>query len=632
MAVSIMPDDEIADPGRNHMPFRLEVEPSLVFRRPTPGGLWVPGQAQRREPVSGMAFFSRAYVSYSDVYGTSPSRQDAVELLRRYDLGTILNTLGHISSAVHRVRGRELLDTQAALARHLFEDRLEPVARATIRMSQEQGELDGGTAPGPTVLLFHEQQIINAAKLALQEVPADAPLTTARPDDLGDALLMVNDLIGAPGTLNRPPSEVTTEADRREMERFFMVNGHFNHSGNPKPDLTRSWELYLSDRPHLRGSPVYLNLPELVEELTGLTAAQVWARCFAVYSHWGKDGNASSSGFPSPLQRSTHFTQEFDFTPEEEESFWSLVSATWEELREELSRSDAGTTQMDPYNLLPLERRPLVRLDDRILCPSVTLMLRRMTSGLHHLFVNHIAEESRRNQYFTYMGEVFEDYILDLLQNGFGSSAGRLIREEEIEAVVPAGTSVCDAVVAFPDGALLVEIKAKKLSLDARVRGDLSALDTVFEDVYLDSAGQIDSVVELIRSGALADLGLLPHRMNRYVPIAVTLDPLPMNPFTYDRLSRQLAEQGLLQQSNMLPLQLLGAEDIEVCATAAAKARNVLDLLAGRVASGAHRFAGLLNHLASKNDPILTGPHPHLQDRFEELADSAIALFGERRR
>lgn len=625
-----MVNDPTSFPGEGHLPFRLEGDPSRVFRRPSNSGLWLPDGTGRQAPTTGMAFFSRTFVSFSDVYGREPTWSDAVENLQRYDLATILNTIGCLSSAIHNLSGDELVGVQAGLIRWLFEDRSAEVEGAAIRMLQDIEEAEVRT-PAP-VVVFHELQLVNAAKLALLEVDYNREIEAETPDDLGDALLMVNDLIGTHGETNELPSDPNTEEERQEWERFFIVNGYFHHQSSPAPDLVRCWDLYLTDRPHLRDSAVYQNLPRIAEDVTGLSPIQLWARLFAAYGHWGKGPNPSSGALPEPLNLETHFTENFSFEPQEEQAFWSLVAAAPEELRGEFTEHERAERELAPYDILPLEKRPLVRIGNQILCPSALLMLRRMTKGLHYIFLNHLSDPDRRDDYLNYMGQVYEDYVFGLLDEQFGGMVGRLIREDELEEAAPDGAQVCDGVIVYPDGALLLEVKAKRLPLGARIKGDLDVLDDVFRDVFVDAAGQLDSVIRLIESGSLSGLGLLPSRMKRYVPVSVSLDPIPMNPFTYDRLDRELEANDYLQQDQSLPLQLLSAEDVEIFELAGSHGRNVMDMLVDRILSGGHRFAGLLNHLAINGDSLVEMPHTRLKDRFEDLTNQALAVFEERKR
>lgn len=621
-----MTDPGAGDHPFDNLPFRIRGDPSRIYRRSPKTGLWIGHdlESPQSPPQPSLLTSTRTFISYSDVTGNTPDRNDVIDRLRRYDLGTILNGIGQISSAIHSTHGEELFDVQVGLIQSIFDDQFQPVARAFVRHVREAAEADFETPSAP-VVVFHELQLINLARLAILNAPQRHSRRADNVQDLAVTFLMVNDLIGRQGTVNHPPLNPQTDEQIRDWERFLLVNGVFHHDAQSIFDLTRTWNLYLTDKPNLQDSSVYHDFPALIEELTGLEPLQLWARLFAVYGHWGT-GPASSGQAPNPLTQSSYFTDNYRFDPDEEAAFWSLVSAPAAELRQKFTRQNPDQPY-NPYDIVPLEKKPLVRIDDQLFCSSALLMKRRMTKGLHHLLLNRVENP---DGYLTYMGDVFEDYLRRILRRTYDEVEGRVIAEDELEAAAPDGTPVCDAVVDYGEGLLLLEAKAKRLNLDVRVRGDLGEMDEVFKDVFINPARQIDSVIKHVRVGNLTGVGLNPGRFTRYVPVSVTLDSIPMNPYTYRRLSDCLEKEGLLQGISTLPLQLLAAEDVEMFEAVTQSGHSVLDLLVERVREKNHQWAGFQTHLAHHLPSLMDEPHPRLHEQFLELASQAQALFKAR--
>lgn len=303
------------------------------------------------------------------------------------------------------------------------------------------------------------------------------------------------------------------------------------------------------------------------------------------------------------------------------------MAAPAEQLREEFEAPDSSAP-FNPYDLVPLEAHPLVQIGDHLFCPSVLLMKRRMTTGLHHILLNRVDD---KELYLNYMGEVFEDYLTDILRSTFGGSGGRLLTEDEMATVAP-GASVCDAVVDYGDSVLLLEVKARRANLGVRVWGDLKELDAMLEHVFIRSARQIDSVIDLIRRGGLSELDIHPGRILSYVPVSITLDSIPMNPRTYRRLETRLAEEGVLQSHSTVSLQILSAADIEALEMAVQEGYSARDLLVGRVRDNNHQWAGLLNHLHDLAPDLMGKTHPRLGQQFEKLSERALRYFRSRER
>lgn len=608
----------------NFLPFRHPGNPSLIFRRSPENGIWVGENVEPQRPKTGPNPLrsARTYLTYSEVYGEAPDRSDVVRRLRRYDLGTILNGIGQISSAMHHAHGEEVLNVQLQLINEVFDRHHQDVGEAFVSRVRKVLEIDMETAVSP-VVVFHELQLANLARLAILEVPLDHKRECEDLEDLALATLMMNDLLTPEGSVGRPVPHPESEEDRRSWERFLFVNGMFYHDPQSVTELARTWDLYLTDRPHLKEeSEVYHDFPSLIEKWTRLEPMQLWAWLFAVYGRWGKGPDKSSGELPAPVERSSYFTDNYDFDRKDEEAFWELVAAPSEQLREEFEASDPSKP-FNPYDLVPLEAHPVVQIGDYLFCPSVLLMKRRMTTGLHHILLNRV---DNRALYLNYMGEVFEDYLNEVLASAFKHPGGRLITEKEMNSVAP-DASVCDAIIDYGDSVLLLEVKSRRANLGVRVWGDLGELDAMLDHVFMRPARQIDSVIKLIRQGELSVLGLLPGQVHAYVPVSVTLDSIPMNPLTYRRLSVRLAEEGVLQGPSTVPLQLLSAADVEALEMAVQKGHSARDLLVGRVLENNHEWAGLLNHLHSLAPDLMGETPPRLGEQFGQLSQQAVEYF-----
>lgn len=383
--------------------------------------------------------------------------------------------------------------------------------------------------------------------------------------------------------------------------------------------IARSWDLYMEDRPHLQGTRSYVDLPAKAEQVTGLPLDQLRARLVVLFSHWGK-GVGPDRPLPSPLLE-THFDS-FDFSPEEEDRFWPLVAGTPEELRREFEARGCTRGDLRPWDVHPFEKRPLVLHDGQLFCPSVSLLQEKLGAGLHYLFLNGICDERDRKRYLDYIGDVFEDYVEGVFGAVFRGT-GRFIGEKELRGRA-AGSPVCDGIVAYPDTIVLVETKASRSTLGLRTEGDWEALLVLVRKLMVRSARQLDATVRLIESGALSDLGVEPGGLRAYFPVAISLEHVPMNQLTYDRVSGELATDGLLSGPRVRPLQLLDVRDVELLEAAAANGWNVGELLEERVASGWHRVASLVNYLHAVEHPAAKLPQARLADRFEELMESVV--------
>lgn len=578
--------------------------------------------------------YVRSYVEYSEVYGTTPAWDDVVEKLERYSLSVILSTLGRVSSALHNTGPHRMLEKQSELVNWLWESRALPVAAVT-QARHKEAKQEGGAIPCP-VVIFHELQLANTAKLAILEIEPDNKQSADEPDDLADALLMVNELLAGEETLTDLPSSPLSEEDRREWERFFVVNGTFNASNDPLQSLARTWDLYLRDHEPLREAPQYIDLPDLAERLTGLNPLQLWTRLFAVYSHWGR-GADDTGNLPGPISVEDHFTDNYDFTPEEEDAFWSWISADGDTLRRAFRQRGVRTGRLKPYDLLPLEKQPVIRVDGEVYCPSTLLMLRRATRGLHHLFLNHLPStekadegEADSKEYLDYRGRVFSNYCERLLFRVFPKGSGRVTDDQTLQHYSEA--PICDAVVQYRNKAVLFEYKSSLLPLSVRTEGAWEDFEDMMDRTFRKAASQLDSSVAQIKAGQLVEAGLDPDRIGIFVPVIVSLANVPINPFTYERIASELRDDGLLHQRGVQPIQILQIRDLEWLETAILEhGESLIGILEDRLDRDGQRMPSLVDHLFGEDHPALQSANPYLRGLWNELTQSAVALLEQRK-
>lgn len=559
----------------------------------------------------------RVYLTYEEVYGRSGEWGDAVELLSAYGLTEILDTISRISSALESTALDEEGGEQAKLCGWLWEERVDRVHGAVERRRLELTEKG---EPAYSLAVFHELQLANTAKLALLEIAPDNPQTATTPDGLSDALLIVNDLI-ARQEAPMPLTDDQGSLDNVAFERFLVINSTFHVSDRLMYALARSWELYLRDRAHLEDRG-YINLPCELERITGLSPTALWSRWFAVFANRKKK---TENELPAPLDVPTYFRENYELPEAEEALFWELIGAPPEALADEYRQRGCGEGVLKPYDNLPLENHPLVLHDGKALCPSALFLTRKITVGLHHIFMNGIETKEARDDYLTYMGEVFGDYCAELLDRIYGD---RHVRDSVIRAHIPAGERVCDGLIVYPAQVIAVEFKATLLPLLARVEGHAATLAEVIKRTMISAAEQLDSTITHIRAGSLRDAGVAPEAVRRFLPVVVSLERIPTNPITYDRVVEQLIERDLLQEDDCAAIQFIDVEDLELMEAITANGTNLGDLLAERLASGNHRFGSFKDFIYRTRPEVMDAAvNEFLAVRFKTLSEEALAYF-----
>lgn len=593
------------------------------YHRVLPSGLWIPAGVKTNDSPE-PARMAATYLCHSHVFDEEPTWEDAAQRLREYSLSTILGVIGGVSGALHPTTGSNSIEAQAELVRWLFEDHPNRVlVAADGLLGQVRGE--GNDLPSP-VAIFHDLQLVNAAKMALLEVPLDNETTAHSLEPLGEALLVVSDLIEPDETPGKTPGEIQDDEDRRAWTSFFLVNGRFHAFGNPMNELARSRELYLTDRPHLRensdDSGAYMDLPGTAEDLMGMPLEELLARNTAVYSRWGKGIDKETGDVPGSIKVDSYFTEHLDFNEQAEEAFWDEMSASAERLREMFRDADCSDGDLQPYYVFPFERYPLVRHQGWAHCPSPLLLGRKIGAGLHYMFLNGLESEDERDQYLTYFGSVFEDYVAEILDGMAGDGAATFVPENTLERAAE-GASVCDGVLCVGDTAVPIEAKSKRLTLDARTEGDWSEIKKFLDDAFYKAATQLDSTIDLIGEGHLSEEGLNPDRIRAYLPVVVTIEPAPMQPPLYNLIRSLYDEKNILKEPYTKPLQQLTIDDLEMLEAVSEGAGDARDLLRARVDAAHHQMP--FKSWAWKHDQSLARvKNVRLAEVFEDMFQGAV--------
>ncbi|RKH53172.1 hypothetical protein D7V93_27140 [Corallococcus llansteffanensis] len=319
------------------------------------------------------------------------------------------------------------------------------------------------------------------------------------------------------------------------------------------------------------------------------------------------------------------------FTSSEVKNVVDLLSDTIPELAAKISDRGFSHESALLYDVMEFAEFPLVREDGKYLCMSVDFLLKKLTSGMHYVFLDQASTTSReRLRYFVFLGAVFEKYVDEILSRCLSRSSGTysgLITPPNIKGKQ---ASCCDAVWHSGDALVLFEIKAKHLDLGARV-GNRERLDKKLEEIVFDSASQIDSTIKLFKDGKLPIGNADPAQVRRFFPIVITLDSLVMHPLAHMSITREMKERGLLQQEGTRPIQLMNVAELEHLEVGLERGLLLLHILAKKLDMDEWRGAPFQNFFLFQYPQAFKGAqNTHLLAVFNKLKDRAVGLLQER--
>lgn len=314
----------------------------------------------------------------------------------------------------------------------------------------------------------------------------------------------------------------------------------------------RLWRQYGEQitRTPLRATPAQL-LTEAVglelETLLGLGFAM-----FAVVNSWKPGRNIQLPDLTLGL----------GMAPEDLDVFWDLVAATPEEYR----RDFEGHID-SPFDFLPIQMRPVLRLPNAVVPLDIGYLWDRVTTGLYWLV--HDAEKARseRNRLLWTQGfaEAVELMVEDGLRNLAPpdlSGATTFYTEEDFELAYPEAKRP-DAAIDFGNRLLLVEVVSGALSVPTRIEGRRDRFEADVERLVLKKCRQLDSAAQAVTRDPRPLTGHPAPDGFRVMPTLVVGGGFPLNPLTMQYIEGKLAQEGLLQHALVSPLSIIDLGEVE---------------------------------------------------------------------
>ena len=328
------------------------------------------------------------------------------------------------------------------------------------------------------------------------------------------------------------------------------------------------------------------------------------------------------------IDRRSYFPTHFHFSPEEIDRFFALVSTDLASLQRQI-QTEYTLENIKPYHVLPFARFPLVTFGDRVYSVSVRLQMEKLVSSLHHLHLDPTKFSWRqRDQYLTYMGKVFEDYVERICIRMYPSSSGRYLSLDKFSGLhTGKGKKYCDGLILYEDAVILIEAKASLLTLEERSGFAVTKIKKSLQDIYGHAAEQIQETIVGIQGGVFASEGILPQMIRQFYPLVLTLESVPMTPLICAKLQRELQSKQLLVGKGVEPLQFMDIgcfEELEAIVANGSTLKQVLDEKLSSQAETEDSFANFLYRRRSRWGSLR---NEYLSEQYEAIAKEAREFF-----
>jgi hypothetical protein len=278
------------------------------------------------------------------------------------------------------------------------------------------------------------------------------------------------------------------------------------------------------------------------------------------------------------------------------------------------------------FDFLPLEQTPVLDGERGLVVLDQGFLWQRITSGLY--WVVHDSEKARsegnRVAWTQAYGEMVELMVEDQVRRlapkvlGGGSS----VYTEEDFANAYEG-KVSDIGVDFGHVILLVEVVSGQVTVPTRVDGSKAKFLDDTEKLVMKKCRQLDETARAILEDQAALPGHVPVPGLRIIPLVVTAEGYPLNPFTSELVRSLIMEEGLFDHAMIEPVGVISLAELDSLEGLAEAGLSVVDLLDGWKRSALADLQ-IGTYLATNPETNRIKRSPHIEEAARQVFDEMI--------
>jgi hypothetical protein len=503
-----------------------------------------------------------------------------------------------------------------------FLERIAPDAAEAVRRAMAGG-IDGFRR-----WFLARQLVLRAMRLVLVPTPAAAgaapgPALEASLDGIDPetaAVLLVH-LAGNALCQERQPGEARLCGTAESLAMEMNANNLFNDRDDNGDLLARYRMLWLDYGTRLRRYAPRLPPAGMLREATGIGLDEMIALAFA---YWGY---LQGRGPGDPVRVKAMAAPAMTIPRADVETFLGLFSCAPATLAQELRQCPR------PWQMRPLQARPLLRLGDDVVVLDERYLIERVTRGLYWLVHDHEKEtygDKARGAWTQVWSEMVETRAEDQLRQMAPALCGggrAFFTEEALQAAFP-GTKNCDAGIDFGGDVVLTEVVSGTVKVQTRELADVGSFVQDTERIVLCKARQL-----YVTAGSLLrqpQPGKSPVKVppSRIFPVVVISGQYPVNPLTIRYINEKLTAEGRRPDGTVQPLTVMDLEELEGCQALLQRKGRTLPQLLDAWRASPYRDAAFRNYLAYEIGGQELGRQGDVQDALAESFDVIQQLLG----
>ncbi len=408
--------------------------------------------------------------------------------------------------------------------------------------------------------VFHRHQLLFLMQEVAKFCPeiGDAPGVQLPLAELGELFLMANDELNAPIPEPSVPSDSSLQ-----LIAMLVPSNEANLFTNAFQKMGRAHLIVTQIAELRRKEKSFFDIRMLFDQATGIPYDVFEGLMVVVFTRLVNVSEAMKDVTKFGIDES--YFAKLPLPAEQIERFFALVSANPDEFRRALIDQNPR-----PNDFRVIRDKPLIRIEKRYFPLDAQIGFEKFDSAVYWNILKSLPKD-QQNIFPVFWGEVFEDYVIWLLQRTANQEINRLIPNPRY-ADNP-DQQVCDLIVQCDRTAIFVEVKGNTITSAAKYSGDIESLRDELERKWVGAADKRKGVTQLVPAIQATCLDNAPRSINgidmrtvsTVIPLVITRDEfggyMGVNTYLNNRFRETLGK--VRYQKSITPLICICADSLE---------------------------------------------------------------------
>lgn len=423
-----------------------------------------------------------------------------------------------------------------------------------------------------------------------------------------------------------------TEKERQRLYLSLARNLFFNEPSNFALALSRYW--YIFNKVAYRGENKKTRIKQLFKTATKTDYNHLLAVGFAIWGFYCKSNKRQRLSKPEEFLFSDNYFKNTQKKVRQKLSkALNIITGDYEYYTEQLAKIK---TSGEHFYLNPFWKRPILKNSRGVYCAlDIKFLEEKLTEGTYWTIFDFLlsknANKSVLSRFGGQWGNIFEDYVTDLVKSTYPLKPPRVLFENDGDK-----TGGVDIIIVYPDTLFLIEVTTKKIRYDHWIDSNYPKIEKSLYRILIKddkSKGKVVKLQEAIRklkSGVVPVGGYDISRIRNFVPIVLFEKSPPMHRRLWHIYDSFLQKNGITDRKFLDDLDFWDIEELEMILANVQKGKSMPEIISEKEKAGFFKDS-IKNFFVIHRKHF--DKHSVLDEAFEEMTSGFTKiLFNPRRK